>query len=255
MAMKPVRAVERALSILFMVAESNHPLGLSEISREVGFDKATTLRLLSTLEQSNLVLQDPATRLYMLGTSVSRLTRGFRTDLRSLARPILESLWQKTHETVCLNCARGVARVVVDVIPANHEFSIVPAIGSALPIHLGASGKALMAFFKPETIDEIVRACDEQQGSEYAVQDVEELSKQLRSTRRKGFAWSIGDVFPGSAAVSAPVFDHSGDVVASLTLRGPQMRLSRRVLLDLAPTVKDAADRLSLSLGYDRSDS
>ncbi|HEX9584508.1 MAG TPA: IclR family transcriptional regulator [Gammaproteobacteria bacterium] len=249
--MKPVRAVERALAILFLVAESDHPLGLSEISRELGFDKATALRLLGTLEQSNLVLQDPATRLYMLGINVSRLTRGFRTDLRSVARPVLESLWQESHETVCLNCARGVARIIVDVIPADHEFSIVPAVGSALPIHLGASGKALMAFFPPETIDRIIRACDEQQGSEYAVTDVEELLKQLRATRRKGFAWSIGDVFPGSAAVAAPVFDQSGNVAASLTLRGPQVRLSRRVLLELAPTVKNAADRLSLLLGYE----
>jgi DNA-binding IclR family transcriptional regulator len=108
-----------------------------------------------------------------------------------------------------------------------------------------------MAFFPPETIDRIIRACDEQQGSEYAVTDVEELLKQLRATRRKGFAWSIGDVFPGSAAVAAPVFDQSGNVAASLTLRGPQVRLSRRVLLELAPTVKNAADRLSLLLGYE----
>ena len=248
--MKPVRAVERALAILFVVAESDRPLGLSDISRAAGFDKATVLRLLITLERAGLVIQDSRTRQYALGASVSRLSRGFRTDLRRIAHPRLESLWREAHETVCLNCARGVSRVVVDVIPADHEFSIVPAVGSALPIHLGASGKALVAYLPGEEIDRIVRECETHRDSEYAVDDVEELHRKLRYTRRNGFAWSIGDVFPGSAAVAAPVFDHTGNVAGSLTVRGPSVRMNRQRLLDLAPTVKRTADELSSALGY-----
>ena len=248
--MKPVRAVERALAILFVVAESDRPLGLSDISRTVGFDKATVLRLLVTLERAGLVIQDSRTRQYALGASVSRLTRGFRTDLRHVAHTFLESLWHEARETVCLNCARGVSRVVVDVIPTDHEFSIVPAVGSALPIHIGASGKALVAFLPAEEIDLIVRECESHRESEYAVVDIEELHRKLRYTRRNGFAWSIGDVFPGSAAVSAPVFDATGNVAGSLTVLGPSVRLNRQRLLELAPAVKRTAGELSTSLGH-----
>ena len=248
--MKPVRAVERALAILFVVAESDRPLGLSDISRTVEFDKATVLRLLVTLERSGLVIQDSRTRQYALGTSVSRLTKGFRTDLRQVAHPFLESLWRETHETVCLNCARGVSRVVVDVIPAGHEFSIVPAVGSALPIHIGASGKALVAFQPADEIDRIVRECESHRESEYAVANNDDLHRKLRYARRNGFTWSIGDVFPGGAAVAAPVFDSTGEVAGSLTVRGPSVRLNRRRLLELGPTVKRTADELSAALGY-----
>ena len=248
--MKPVRAVERALAILFVVAESDRPLGLSDISRTVGYDKATVLRLLITLERAGLVIQDSRTRQYALGASVSRLTRGFRTDLRHIAHPFLENLWDEARETVCLNCARGVSRVVVDVIPAGHEFSIVPAVGSALPIHIGASGKALVAFLPAGEIDRIVRECESHRESEYPVVNIEELHRKLRYTRRHGFAWSIGDVFPGGAAVAAPVFDEAGDVAGSLTVRGPSVRLTRQRLLELAPTVKRTADELSAALGH-----
>lgn len=247
--MKPVRAVERALAVLFVVAESDRPLGLSDISRDAGLDKATVLRLLVTLERAELVIQDSRTRQYALGTGVSRLTRGFRPDVHHVARPFLGNLWHETHETVCLNCARSVSRVVVDVIPADHEFSIVPAVGSTLPIHLGASGKALLAYLPADEIDRIVRECESHRESEYAVGDVEDLHRKLRYTRRNGFAWSIGDVFPGSAAVAAPVFDLNGNVAGSLTVRGPSVRLNRRRLLELAPTVKRTADELSVALG------
>ena len=249
--MKLVRAVERALAILFLVAESDCPLGLSEISRSVGFDKATVLRLLITLEHDGLVHQDQSTRQYMLGTSVSRLTRGFRTDMRFVARPFIERLSRESGETVCLNCARGTSRVVVDVIPASHEFSIVPAVGSALPIHIGASGKALMAFCEPEVIERVLAECESHpESGEYAVPDVDNFHKGLRYTRRHGFAWSIGDVFPGSAAVAAPVFEHSGNVAGSLTVRGPHVRLTRQRLLELGPTVVKTAESLSNALGY-----
>ena len=248
--MKPVRAVERALAILFVVAESDRPLGLSDISRTVGFDKATVLRLLITLERAGLVIQDSRTRQYALGASVSRLTRGFRTDIRQIAHPFLENLWHETRETVCLNCGRGVSRVVVDVIPADHEFSIVPAVGSALPIHLGASGKALVAFLPTEEIDRIVRECEGHRESEYTVADVEALHRKLRYTRRNGFAWSIGDVFPGSAAVAAPVFDAAGNVAGSMTVRGPSVRLNRQRLRELGPAVRRTADGLSAALGH-----
>ena len=248
--MKPVRAVERALAILFVVAESLRPLGLSDISRTVGFDKATVLRLLITLERAGLVIQDARTRQYALGASVSRLTKGFRTDLRHVAHPFLENLWHETHETVCLNCARGVSRVVVDVIPAEHEFSIVPAVGSALPIHIGASGKALVAYQPTEEIDRIVRECESHRDSEYAVADIDDLHRKLRYARRRGFAWSIGDVFPGGAAVAAPVLDSAGDVAGSLSVRGPSVRLNRQRLLELGPIVKRNADEMSAALGF-----
>ena len=79
---------------------------------------------------------------------------------------------------MCLNCGRGVSRVVVDVIPADHEFSIVPAVGSALPIHLGASGKALVACMPVDEIDRIVRECEDHGENEYAVADVRRPSSK-----------------------------------------------------------------------------
>jgi DNA-binding IclR family transcriptional regulator len=42
--------------------------------------------------------------------------------------------------------------MVVDVLPASYEFSIVPAVGSSLPVHLGASGKALIAYLSDQEL-------------------------------------------------------------------------------------------------------
>ena len=82
------RSVDRAVAILFHVADCEYPLGLSEISRLTGFDKATCLRLMNTLEMHGLICQEAHSRHYKLGPGISRLTYGFSTDLRYLAPPL-----------------------------------------------------------------------------------------------------------------------------------------------------------------------
>jgi DNA-binding IclR family transcriptional regulator len=243
--MKVVRSVDRAVAILFHVADCEYLLGLSEISRLTGFDKATCLRLMNTLEMHGLICQETNSRHYKLGPGISRLTYGFSIDLRYLAPPLLRQLWLEAKESICLNYKRDLARMVVDVLPASHEFSIVPAVGSSLPVYLGASGKALIAYLSDQELSRIIAETQNNpMQNEYVIPDIDVLTKQIRYVRRNGFAWGIGDVFPGSAAVSVPVVSRKHEITASVTLRGPAARLNRKTLLSLAPIVKTIADQL-----------
>jgi len=80
--------------------------------------------------------------------------------------------------------------------------------------------------------------------NEYVIPDIDVLTKQIRYVRRNGFAWSIGDVFPGSATVSVSVVSRKHEITGSVTLRGLAARLNRKTLLSLAPIVKAPADQL-----------
>ena len=87
--------------------------------------------------------------------------------------------------------------------------------------------------------------------NEYVIPDIDVLKKQIRYVRRNGFAWSIGDVFPGSAAVSVPVVSSKHEITASVTLRGPEARLDRKTLLSLAPIVKATANQLEKLIDHE----
>ena len=246
--MKTVRSVERAISILFLVVRNDQPMGLSEISRGVGLDKATTLRLLTTLEGANLIQQDASTRRYLLGAAVNQLSGTWRNDLRQTARPYLKELWRNTQETVCLACPRGLERAYVEILPAMHELSDVPAIGRAYPIHVGAAGAVLMAYLSRAEIEHIVQ---NYQLADYAGDtDWQRQRKTWSDARRQGYAYAIGHPNKGSAAIAAPVFDRDGEIVAAVVIRGPHVRLTRDKLISLAPDVKETAARVSEALGH-----
>jgi len=246
--MKTVRSVERAISILFLVAQNDRPMGLSEISRSVGLDKATTLRLLTTLEGSSLIQQDTATRRYLLGGGVNQLSGAWRNDLRQLSRPYLKALWRDTNETVCLACPRGLERVYVEILPSMHELSDVPAIGRAYPIHVGAAGIVLMAHIAEAEVEHILHQSDPQVATDSP--EWKRLRRAWKAARQQGYAFSIGNPNQGSSAIAAPVFDRDGEIVAAAVVRGPDVRLTREKLIQIAPAVRNTAARISEALGY-----
>ncbi|MEQ8195924.1 MAG: IclR family transcriptional regulator, partial [Rhodospirillales bacterium] len=248
--MKPVRSVERAIAILFLVVQSDRPMGLSEISRAIGLDKATALRLLSTLAHAKLVQQDPITRRYMPGANVSRLYSSWRSDLRHISRPHLESLLRQVQESVCLVCPRGTERVTIDALAAAHELCVVPSIGSAVPIYAGASGRVLMAFTHESERERIIKITGLRSVVPGRPIDRKTYLPQLEDVRKQGYAFSIGDVTPGSSAISAPVFDADSNIVATVVVRGPQTRLMEQELIKIAPLVMKTADNISQELGY-----
>jgi len=248
--MKPVRSVERAISILFLVAQSNAPLGLSEISRAIGLDKATSLRLLSTLANAKLVQQDPITRRYMPGANISRLYNAWRSDLRNISRPHLEALLKETEETICLACPRGLERVYVDALPPPHELCIVPAIGSAAPIYAGASGRVFMAFMPPGDCDRIIKQTGLKAVTPNTVTDEAVYMAQLDKVRERGYAHTTGEALLHSSAISAPVFDADGNLTAAVVVRAPESRMGKERAAKLAPLVVRTARNISEELGH-----
>lgn len=251
--MKTVRSVERAISILFCISDSAESLGLSELGRSVGLDKATTLRLVATLESQGLVRKEEHTRRYILGPNIARLINSLHTDVRQLCRPHMERLVEATGEAVCLNIPRGLERVVAESVDAQYELCVSPKVGSAVPIYVGASGKVIMAFMEDEDVERIIKATKLKPMTENSITDADRLRGQFKKIRQQGYAISHGETLRGGASVAAPVFKNAGQIVGGLDLRGPQLRLDKARLNQLAPLVKKCAADISRELGFEDS--
>jgi IclR family transcriptional regulator, KDG regulon repressor len=249
--MKTVQSVQRAISVLFVVTQSDRPLGLSEISRRISLDKATVLRLLATLEDSKLVQKDPVTKNYSGGANLSKLSNSWRNDIRQVCGPYLRALSEKVNETVCLICPRDMERICIESIPAkNQELTVVPTIGTANPIYAGASGKVLMAYMSPQEADRVIEQTGLKPVTNIGITDRKLLISHLESVRERGYDYSISDVTTGASALATPIFGADKQIVAALTVRGPEVRMSVAKMKQMAPWLIKTSDDISAELGF-----
>lgn len=235
-----VRAVERALDILMCFIDATD-LGLMEISEKVSLHKSTVHRLLASLESKGFVLRNPSTEKYRLGYRVWELSANLSQsdDPAVVLLPEMERLRDAIGETVSLYIRDGHERIRIQAVQSNEPIRRVAPVGARLPLVVGASSKVLIAFADESVRSSIVM------GAEWPkdLRDDDYL-QQLEAVRRNGYATSIEEREPGAAAVAAPIFNHSGELVAALSVSGPSSRLTARIMKDQAPHIMASARRM-----------
>lgn len=245
-------SVEKAIDILFCF-DSEHPqLRLTDISERVNLHKSTVHRLLSLLRKKGLIVSDPASQLYCLGPGVVELSWAVlrQQDLRTVCRPYLERLRRSSNETVSLYTRMGHKRLCVEELESGQDIKYSHTVGLTAPLHVGAPGKALLAFLPNEELESLLHELSLIAITPETLTDPEQLRAELHATRKRGYAVSSGERSSGASAVAAPIRDWSGKTVAALGVLGPSQRLTRGVLKALGQNVMQVAQEISITLGY-----
>lgn len=239
-----IKSVEKALRILSIVAARGQA-GPSEASALMGIHKSTAVRLMQTLESLGFLVQDKGSGVYRLGPAVVELARGFlvsREDLITAASYEAHSLREVTGETVSVYVRQGDRRVCVYRLESPHALRRSVSVGEAFPLHMGASGKVLLAYLSEAEIEEILtRAPIEPEARQ-------RLQEELRRVRENGFAISWEEREAGIAAVAAPIMDGKGIPLAALSVSGPTHRLTRSTLESFVGPLCASARAISIRI-------
>lgn len=246
-----VQSVERAIAILKAFSPEEPELGVGELSRRLNLPKSTVFRLLSTLEAGGLVAQDPDTGRYRLGVDLIGLANSViaHADVRRVARPHLRRLADELGETVSLSVLDGWDAVNLDqFIPAHRLVIRAGWVGRRMPAHAVSVGKVLIAFLPEEQVraffDGALPAF-----TPHTITDPHALRAELARVRDQGYATAFEELEEGLHAVSAPVRNHEGAVVAAISVSGPGYRLTRERVVEIAPQVVETADLISREMG------
>lgn len=247
------QSVQRAISLLKAFDDANPSWGLSDLSRETGLNKTTVFRLLSALEQAGMVARAQDGESYVLGPEVVVLGgRALRTNnLRTLARPELEALAEQTNETASLEILSRREMLVIDEIVGGHLMSGVPSLGSRWPLYASSTGLAMLAFLPDEMTADLLPTTLLPVTSHTTTSRVA-LRRQLGETRQRGYSIADESLEVGLIALAAPVYNHDGQVVATVSMAGPKVRITPDCVHEIGSQVVATADRVSARLGYRR---
>jgi IclR family KDG regulon transcriptional repressor len=241
------RAV-RLLELLAQDAADGVPLG--QLGREAGLPPSTVHRLLKALQTVGFVHQDAASGRYRLGARLLQLGLRVRDtiEVRAIARPHMGELTANTLETTYLSVADDLYGVIIEKVESPQTIRLFEPLGARIPLHRGASRKVLLAYLPDETIDRLKRAGLLVPVTSATVTDPKVLRQQLAVIRARGYAYSRGENTPGASALAVPLRDWKNEVVASLSIAGPDERVESR-LLELRELLVATGQRISGALG------
>lgn len=236
--------------MLRVLSQHAEGLSLAEICRRSEVSKPTGHRLLGVLGEAGMV-REFGRGVYGLGPQCLVLGSAFLDglDLRREAKGVLEDLVSKTGETCHLGIRDGDRIVYIEKLDSPKLVQLKTRVGLTNPLHSTALGKVLLAYDGEADI-EAMFARGVERRTPNTITDVEVFRAELEEVRERGFAVDDVENEEGIRCVAAPVFDHGGAAVASISVSSPEYRVSRERLQEIGALTREAALVLSRRMGY-----
>ncbi len=250
-----VRSVARALRLVEAVAEGP-PSGrsLSDLARELGTSKSTTLALARTLCAFGYLREATHGRGYALGTALIRLgdTAGQQIPLRDLCRPLIDELSRETKMTARAAVNDAGYPVFIDRVDGPGTVRFHTPLGQREVPYASAAGKAILAATDEAAVRQVCADTGLRPRTAHTITDIGTLLDNLAAVRRRGFAVDDEEDAEGVICVGAAFFGHDGGCGGAVSVTGIKGDLPAWRVEELGQAVRRCADRVSESLGGSR---
>jgi DNA-binding IclR family transcriptional regulator len=250
---RAVPAVSRAIDILELFFE-RETFSAPEITERLKLPRTTVHELVSTLVSRSYLAPIAAqpTR-YRLGVRLFQLGGQFaeHVDLTREGQLAAQRVAAECDETVHVAVLDGADVYYVAKVDSTHPVRMVSAVGRRLPAHCTAVGKVLLAGLG----DGELAARFPPRGALPAmtprsITSLPRLREHLATVRRAGLAYDDCESNDAVHCVAAPVRDHTGAVVAAMSISVPLLRWTGERKRRWSDLVRRGADTLSESLGH-----
>lgn len=229
--------------------------GVRELATAVSLPRSAVHRILHEMARQDMLAPGRRPGHFRVGPLLIRMALmiGGRLDVTRIARPVLERVAAATGETAIL-CLYA---------PGRRQFWAADAAESAHPIryiweslrdwgdvHLGSTGKGILAFLPRDEQDAILGALPDPVPGLRPISHAQ-LREELDAARARGYVVSRGERFQGAVGASAPIRDGTGRVIGDLVISWPDNRTSRDRERELGEAARAAAAEVSRGLGYE----
>lgn len=242
-----MRTVAKALSVLDLFSESQPNLGLSEISRQLGWDKSNVQRYVTDLAASGILEQNQRDKSYFLGPAITRLAmlRDRTHPIAAELRRALVELVDKTGETAHASMLVGNELMTADVVETKIRGTRVyidPA--ASLPFHASGSGIALLSRSDQSRVDDLIDSGLEKFTARTPTAK-SEVIERINTARRRGYAKMFGSYESDVVGVAAPIVGFDGSAVGAIAVATPTARFDAAVEKKISTSVMSAAEKVS----------
>jgi DNA-binding IclR family transcriptional regulator len=246
-------AIEKALFIMKLFNPTNQELGTVEVSKILGYNKATVSRTLLLLTQHGFLEQNPINKKFKLGPAILSLglvlSRSLKADLVHIAKPHIDALRDRYQESVVLEVLSTKHVVIAYISEGPKRIRLAGEIGDIVPVYAASGAKAILAYSSLEVRNNLLDQKFKRL-TPNTITDPEVLMGQFEGIREKGVAFDIGEDNIDINAIGAPILNIEERPVAAVVVAGFSKNIDVSENSEMVKAVKKTALTISKQLYY-----
>ncbi len=243
-----VLTLVKALGVLEAVATSSG-MTVAEIAKTVNLNRTTTHRLVQTLKQLDYLQTSSSGRGFEIGLKILPLAAQQldSNKVRLAALPHLNTLAQQAGERVNLGVIFDGNLLYLAGVEKPSLPNMYSRFGKLAPVHSSSLGKAIIAQYPESELRELLGTQPLARYTANTIVDVDVLLADLEETRNRGYAFDDQEHIPNEWCVAAPVFDSTGQPVASVGITATNRERALRMVDKVKATAEVITHVLSPS--------
>ncbi|WP_436933856.1 IclR family transcriptional regulator [Halovenus marina] len=243
-----VKATNRTFDILEVVNEQNGG-SLSDLLKEVDLAESTLYDHLETLKDNGFVVKEGSE--YKISLKFLDYGMGAREQKKivPVSGDSLTQLVEKTGGLGLISIEEQGWCVFLKKEVGEQGVSSIARIGRRVPMHASSSGKAMLAFYTEQKVDDILERHGLDFYTEQTIVEKEELLEELSQIRDSKVAYNDSELVVGSRSVASPII-HNNRVYGAISITDSRQRIdNERFRNELPELVSAAANDIELRLG------
>ena len=241
--------MDKCFAMLKLFAHSKKPLGVSDISKALNFNKSTVFNIVHTLDDLG-VLEKVAegkfqfgTRLYILGRAAGR-----GSELIGTVHPYLEEINHHTKLSAFLGIRSGQTAIIIDKADAAFNIKIHSEIGMKIPLLAGAGGRAFLAQLSDAEVDEILSTTELKRFTPNACVNKKQYKEMVKQVRTNGIAIDMEEYIEGIRAFALPLNVKRANTQVALWVVGLKGQISEETISRYSTYLKKIAEEIEIRL-------
>jgi DNA-binding IclR family transcriptional regulator len=244
-----IASLEKGIKILELLA-AHGELSVSEAARLMDTNRAGSHRFISTLKDLGYVEKNshnkyqPTLKILALSQKVAD-----RFEIRRMAKPYMHRLSMMYKETINLGLFKNQEIIHIDKIDSLEVLRMDSALGDKAPAYCTGLGKSILAFLPDHELAHYLDTVERKPLAPNTITDKEQFLAELARIRQNRYAVDDEEMTIGLRCIGTPIFDHNHYPAYAISISGPAMRLTHRVLEEMKSNILKVSEDLSLKMG------
>ena len=242
---KRVPAIDKCFSVLDLLAKSKGPLGISDISKALNYNRSTVFNIVYTLMDLGILEKRDQNR-FQFGIKLHVLSRAAirRSELINTVHPYLEEINRKTRLMVFLGIRSDSRAVILDKVDSTFDIKVMSEVGMRIPLLAGAGGKALLSQLPDAEVERILSNGKLRKFTRFSCLSKGEYKAQIQKAREEGIAFDMEEYIEGIRAFAVPLNLNRRGLVAALWVVGLKDQIKEELITSYSEYLRGIANKI-----------